>query len=83
MIDGNAAIGQHPLKVSIADWELKVPTHRPKDHVGRKMTAYELIFLLFIVAAPLHGAYLSRPSSPRQSLQQNHSGYFMFLGNRI
>jgi len=27
--------------------------------------------LLFIIADPLHGAYLSRPSSPRQSLQQN------------
>ena len=48
VIDGNASIGQHPLKVSIADRKLKVPTHRPKDHVSRKMTASELIF------APIH-----------------------------
>ena len=46
VINGNASIGQHPLKVSIADWKLKVPTHRPKDHVSRKMTASELIFAL-------------------------------------
>ena len=71
VIDGNAAIGQHPFKVSIADWELKVPTHRPKDDVSRKMTASKLFLLLLIVAAPLYGAYLSRPSSHRQSLQQN------------
>ena len=52
VIDGNAAIGQHPLKVSIADWELKVPTHRPKNHVGRKMTASELIFALIHRSGP-------------------------------
>ena len=27
----------------LTDWELQVPTHRPKDHVSREMTASELI----------------------------------------
>ena len=52
VIDGNASIGQHPLKVSIADRKLKVPTHRPKDHVSRKMTASELIFALIHRSGP-------------------------------
>jgi hypothetical protein len=52
VIDGNASIGQHPLKVSIADWELKAPTHCPKDHVSHKMTASELIFALVHRSGP-------------------------------
>jgi hypothetical protein len=36
------------------------------------MTASKLILaLFFIVGAPLYGAYLGRPSSPKQSFQQN------------
>src|SRR3954469_15156895 len=36
-----AAVGQHLLKVAVADRKLKVPAHGPEDHVRREAEAAE------------------------------------------
>src|SRR4051794_38831568 len=37
----HAAIGEHGLEVAVADRELQVPAHGPKDHLGREAEAAE------------------------------------------
>jgi hypothetical protein len=55
-----------------AYWKLQVPAHRPKDYVGREMTASELIFdLVHRSAPPPDGADLNQVLAAGQSLQQN------------
>src|SRR3954453_3339130 len=41
VIDHHAAIGEHSLKIAIADRELQVPAHRPQDYLGREAKAAE------------------------------------------
>jgi hypothetical protein len=41
VIDLDPAIGQHALKVAVADRELQVPAHHPKDDLGREAEAAE------------------------------------------
>ena len=33
VVDLDPAIGEHALEVAVADRELQVPAHRPKDHL--------------------------------------------------
>jgi hypothetical protein len=38
VVDLDATIGEHALKVAVADRELQVPAHRPKDDLaGERM----------------------------------------------
>ena len=41
VVDLDPAIGQHALKVAVADRELQVPAHRPQDDLGREAEAAE------------------------------------------
>jgi hypothetical protein len=41
VVDLDAAVGEHPLQVAVADRELQVPAHRPKDDLGREAKAAE------------------------------------------
>ena len=36
VVDLDPAIGEHLLEVAVADRELQVPAHRPKDDLGRE-----------------------------------------------
>ena len=41
VIHRDAPVGEHPLEVAVADRELQVPAHGPKDHLGREAKAAE------------------------------------------
>jgi hypothetical protein len=41
VVDRDAAVGQHPLEVAVADGELQVPPDRPEDDLGREAEAAE------------------------------------------
>src|SRR4051812_3723863 len=39
VVDLDTTVGQHALEVAVADRELQVPAHRPKDDLGREAEA--------------------------------------------
>src|SRR3954454_1162599 len=41
VINLHAAISEHPFEVAVADRQLQVPAHGPKDHLGREAKATE------------------------------------------
>ena len=41
VVDLDPAVGEHALEVAVADRELQVPAHRPKDDLGREAEAAE------------------------------------------
>src|SRR4051812_9613246 len=41
----DTAIQQHQLEVAVADWEHQIPSHRPQDHLGGELPAFEGLIL--------------------------------------
>jgi hypothetical protein len=43
VIDRDAAILQHKFEIAVADGELEIPAHGPKDHLGSELSPLELL----------------------------------------
>jgi transposase-like protein len=45
VIDLHATIQQHQLEIAVADREHQIPSHRPQDHLGGELAAFESLIL--------------------------------------
>ena len=45
MIHLHATVEQHELEITVADREHQIPSHRPQDHLGGELAAFERLIL--------------------------------------
>src|SRR5829696_6562265 len=64
VVDRDATVLQHQLKIAVADREHQVPAHSPQDHLGRELPAFELFALRHATCAAIRLVEMARLPNP-------------------
>ena len=83
VIDRDAAILQHKLKIAVADGESEIPAHGPKDHLGSELSPLKLLAsiphsrprLAFNRTDPTRGAAAPKPRNRTHGIPSQVAGH--------